>query len=216
MWSWNICPSYPSLSSCVCCLVWTVVLMSPTARLLSHWWPSCWALLWILSASWRLQTEIKTLNALQQFTLCRVALHPVFCSFLVNTKTHFCFSCSSLGQQTPPEASTFLNSYILYLYHCCASSLNLNDAKNKCIYFVGLMCEVILQELFSRWPGSPKLLRNVSFFGTSPENSLSHSHQPTSSRWEIRKKTQFFETLRWRINWAASCWCSFISTNVSC
>lgn len=88
---------------------------------------------------WRPQTEIKTQNALQELTLCRVVLHPEFCSFLVNTKTHFCSSCSSLGQQTPPEASRFLNSYILYLYHCCASSLHLNDAKNTFVYFVGVI-----------------------------------------------------------------------------
>lgn len=133
--SWNICPSSPS--SCVFCLAWTVERMSRC------WCPPQLGCFHVgdlrVGRCWRPQTEIKTQNALQELTLCRVVLHPEFCSFLVNTKAHFCSSCSSLGQQTPPEASRFLNSYILYLYHCCASSLHLNDAKNTFVYFVGLI-----------------------------------------------------------------------------
>lgn len=188
------------------------MLMSPTARLLSRWRPSCWALLWILSASWRPQTEIKTQNALQELTLCRVVLHPEFCSFLVNTKAHFCSSCSSLGRQTPPEASRFLNSYILYLYHCCASSLHLNDAKNTFIYFVGLIVWSHLTGTVFSLTCFSKIAQKLFFFGTSSENSLSHSNQPTSSGWEIKKRNRLSKL--WDEEELS--WCSFISTDVSC
>lgn len=94
------------------------MLMSPTARLLSRWRPSCWALL--KTADRNKNTERSSgVNSLQGCSASWILL------IFSENKTHFCSSCSSLGQQTPPEASRFLNSYILYLYHCCASSLKI-------------------------------------------------------------------------------------------
>lgn len=133
--SWNICPSSPS--SCVFCLAWTVEMMS-----------RCWCLPQLgcfhvgdlrVGRCWRPQTEIKTQNALQELTLCRVVLHPEFCSFLVKTKLTFLlllFIIRTTNSSRSLKILKFLYPVFVSLF--CLIVKNLNDSKNTLIYFVGL------------------------------------------------------------------------------